>query len=576
VAPLNYLRLLFGFAVRRNRLLWLSVMLSIVSVLIELAAMSALMPLATAAAGGSTEATLFVRVTRQLGLSTDGRTLLLVFVGLFSARVITQFVSQSLTIYVGKRLLLQLTHQAFSALVRHVPLKQIEGNSIGYYITLAGDEANRASNLVVLVSQFVSSALLGGLYFLAIISYSPWIGVGVIVFLFISLLSLLEAFRVSHRLGHRQIEESQAANTIFLDALNGLRSVRSFSAEDYVAEKYRLGIRQYMRTLALIDIISLSARSGPALFLLGCVGVVGLVPAIGHSIELDLPFLVTIIILLMRFFPIAGQTLNIALRVISDARAGRDVTHLIEEYREPKQKLEHGLELTRIENIEAVDLGFRHVLDKPVLHELNLSLQRGRSYALVGLSGSGKSTFLDLLLGFFCSDAGKILINGAMIEKVEQTELRRKILLVAQDTTIFNDTLTNNLKMGIDASDEEIRLACKIACIDEFISELPDQYETLLQYRGSNLSGGQKQRIGIARAVLRKPDVLLLDESTSALDGETRERVLSNLLGEFKERIILFVTHDPTLMASVDLVLDMTAINRLAETRDTKLMGDVS
>ncbi len=326
-----------------------------------------------------------------------------------------------------------------------------------------------------------------------------------IAFLSVSLLSLIEAFRISHRLGHRQVEESQIANTIFLDALNGLRSVRSFSAEDYVAEKYRIGIRQYMRTTALIEIISLSARSGPALFLLACVGVVAAIPATSSRLELDLPFLVTIIILLMRFFPIAGQTLNIALRVISDARSGRDVTHLIEEYRDSPRDAGGSRRLGKIDMIDVVDLGFRHAAEKPVLQGLELSLKKGRSYALAGLSGSGKSTFLDLLLGFFGPDEGKILINGEAIDRFTSSELRQKILLVAQEATIFNDTLANNLKMGLEVSEEDIERACRIACIDDFISELPNGYETLLQYRGNNLSGGQKQRLGIARAVLRNP-----------------------------------------------------------------------
>jgi ABC-type multidrug transport system fused ATPase/permease subunit len=230
--------------------------------------------------------------------------------------------------------------------------------------------------------------------------------------------------------------------------------------------------------------------------------------------------------------------------------------------------------LAKVDAIDAVDLGFRHVPEKPVLHALALSLVRGRSYALAGLSGSGKSTFLDLLLGFFGPDQGKILINGVAIEQFTQSELRKKILLVAQDTTIFNDTLANNLKMGVEIPENEIERACQIACIDGFVTELPNGYQTLLQYRGSNLSGGQKQRLGIARAVLRRPDVLLLDESTSALDGETRERVLRNLLSEFKDRIILFVTHDPALMAKVDEVLDMTAINRIADLSAVTAMGD--
>jgi len=108
----------------------------------------------------------------------------------------------------------------------------------------------------------------------------------------------------------------------------------------------------------------------------------------------------------------------------------------------------------------------------------------------------------------------------------------------------------------------EVESACKIAEIHAFIEGLPDGYETMLSYRGSNLSGGQKQRLGIARAVLRQPDVMLLDESTSALDVETREKVVNNLLDEYKSRILIFVTHDEFVTSKVDMILEMDRLNQ--------------
>src|SRR5262249_31580892 len=155
------------------------------------------------------------------------------------------------------------------------------------------------------------------------------IALAVLAFLAVTFLTLFESFRVSHRLGVRQVEQSQSAGSLFLDALNGLRSVRSFSAEGYVVQSYYDQMRAYVRTLALIDAVALVARLGPALFLLVLVGIFSVWPAARAQFSLDLPFLVTMIILLMRFFPIVGQGLNLALRVIADARAGRDVTQII-------------------------------------------------------------------------------------------------------------------------------------------------------------------------------------------------------------------------------------------------------
>lgn len=576
VARLNYLRLLLGFAFQRNPLLYLGMVLSLTSVCLELAAMTTLLPLAVVASGGQpADNALAVRFLGALRFHADGRSLLLLFVALFSARVVTQFGSQALTIYLGRRLLLQLTSQAFAVLVRKIPIKELESRSIGYFISLAGDEANRASNLIVAMSQFVSLALLGFLYFAAIVSYSKLLAVAVVIFLSITFLSLLGAFRQSHRLGFRQAEQSQAANTTFLDSLNGLRSVRSFSAEDYVTARYYSQIFSYMRTLAFIDVISLSARLGPALILLLSVGLYAAWPASGVEASVGLPFIVTIVILLMRFFPVVGQALNLALRVISDARAGRDVTHIIDQYQGSTTTEASGL-AESITRVDVVDVDFSHLNGRPVLAGLNASILKAHSYAIVGISGSGKSTFLDLLLGFYAPARGQILVNGTEVSSASLASLRSRILLVSQDAAIFSDTVANNIRLGLDASQSEIEKACRIADIHEFIEQLPAGYETPLNYKGSNFSGGQKQRIGIARAILRQPDVLLLDESTSALDAETRERVVSNLLDEFKDRIVLFVTHDAFVASKVDEVLDMSALNNVGQMDPALSKGDAA
>lgn len=574
---LKYLRSLFGYAFRHNRLLYVSLGLSVVSVCLELAAMSILMPLASITSGDSPSGSAFaVRFLEDLGIRPEGRSLLLLFIALFAARVLTQFLSQGLIIYTGRRLLLQLTSQAFSALVRSVPIKELEERSIGYFISLAGDEANRASNLILITGQFVSTLLLGSLYFLAIVSYSRSVALSVVIFLLVSVLLLANAFRVSHRLGIRQIEQSQSANSIFLDALNSLRSVRSFSAENYVTNSYYGQIRSYMRTLAFIDIISLSARLGPAFLLFLAGAGVALLPAVTSRFSLDLPFVVTIVILLLRFFPIAGQTLNLSLRIIADLRAGRDVTRIISEHRALPQS-NFGQEVTAtIEHIEARHIDFSHLDGKPVLKDFNVALSRGKSYAIVGRSGSGKSTFLDLLLGFYAPDKGSISINGIDSAELNKSEIRRRILLVSQDAAIFNDTVANNLKLGMDVAQDELERACTIACIHDFILTLPSGYETVLQYRGSNFSGGQKQRIGIARAILRRPDVLLLDEGTSALDSTTREQVVSNLQAALRDRILLFVTHDAFVADKVDQVFDMDATNSVVMPDPAFSRGDAA
>lgn len=564
-----YLRVLVAFAFRENPLLYLALLVSVGSVFLELAAMTTLLPLANVASGHAMDGNSGLgRLFERLGLIPDGPALLLVFVSLFGLRVVSQFIGQVLTQYLSKQLLHQLATRAFYTLLTAIPMREIEKQSIGSYISLVGDESFRASTLVTNMSQLVTQLLLASLYFAAIWSYSAPVAYTVLGFLGITFLLLFEAFRASHRLGSVQLEQSHSAGSLFLDALNGLRSVRAFSAEDFVSKGYRCMMRTYMRTLFRIEVVNLLTRLGPALILLLAAAAFTLYPKVLGNELADFAFAVTIVIFMLRFFPVVGQTLNIALRVVSDARAGRDVTRLVHQAATPKPALPKAARAgQKVGEICIQHLDFAHLPGKPVLRDLNLLLVKGRSYAVIGKSGSGKTSLMDLLLGFAVPDAGRILIDGVPSTEISEQELRKEILLVTQDTTIFNDTLGNNIRFGADATDAEVLEACRIACVDQFLDELPMGLDTLLTYRGTNLSGGQRQRIGIARALLRQPAVLLLDESTSALDAATRQQVISNLINAFRDRIIVFVTHDIHVIEAVDEVLDMALINKVEDSR---------
>src|SRR6185437_5851804 len=182
-----------------------------------------------------------------------------------------------------------------------------------------------------------------------------------------------------------------------------------------------------------------------------------------------------------------------------------------------------------------------------------------KSYAISGPSGVGKSTIIDLLLKFYEPQRGAIRVNGQDIIQISNVSLRRHIVLGEQMTRMFFDTIERNVSFGLDATGEDVERWLEAVGLGELVQNLPEGRRTILNFQGSNVSGGQRQRIGLARGLLRAGDVLVLDESTSALDHATREKILSRLLTDYRDKIIIFIAHDPTILERVDEVIHLDA-----------------
>ena len=191
-----------------------------------------------------------------------------------------------------------------------------------------------------------------------------------------------------------------------------------------------------------------------------------------------------------------------------------------------------------------------------VLHDVNITIHKGESIALVGMSGCGKSTVINLLLRLYDTTEGSISIDGHSIEDYIISDVRSLFGLVSQDVILFNDTIANNISFGNSlASREEIINAAKMADAHQFIMDMPQGYDTPIGDRGMNLSGGQRQRISIARALLSNPPILLLDEATSALDSHSEQIVQATLDKIIVDRTAVIIAHRLTTIQNADHIL---------------------
>jgi subfamily B ATP-binding cassette protein MsbA len=201
-------------------------------------------------------------------------------------------------------------------------------------------------------------------------------------------------------------------------------------------------------------------------------------------------------------------------------------------------------------------VSFAYEPGRPVLHDLTLTIARGKRVALVGPSGSGKSTLVHLLPRFYDPSAGRVTIDGCDLRTVCIEDLRRAIGLVTQETILFHDSVADNIRLGkLSATDAEVEAAARTANAHEFIMQMPEGYATLIGERGLRLSGGERQRLTIARAVLKNPPILILDEATSSLDTESERLVQDAMHKLLSQRTAVIIAHRLSTIRGCDMIV---------------------
>jgi ATP-binding cassette, subfamily B, bacterial len=406
------------------------------------------------------------------------------------------------------------------------------GHTIGYLLTVA------AVAIVLLVIDWQLALIV--LIPLPLISVAGWV-----------------YSRRYHARTERLQESWGAAATLVEETVAGIRVVKGIGAGRPLAGEFRT------RSGAIVDralaIARLDAVFMPTLEFLPLLGLLAVLWLGGRRVisgELSLGSFVAFnayVAMLVWPLRVLGQRVTTLQKAVGASARISEVLEAEPKLREPR----HPVELDRPVrgDVRLADVQFGHEDGHPVLHGLDLHLAPGESLALVGPTGSGKSTIAGLLARLYDPDRGAVELDGHDVRELRLSDVRQAVALVFEETFLFSDTVKENIRFARpDAPDEEIERAAELAGAAGFIADLPDGYGTVLGERGFSLSGGQRQRIAIARAILANPAVLVLDDATSAVDATKEHEIRAALTTVMEGRTTLVIAHRPATIALADRV----------------------
>jgi ATP-binding cassette, subfamily B, bacterial MsbA len=482
--------------------------------------------------------------------------IILIIASLFSN--VTRYWSQVILVKMRARIMKNIRTDLFSKII---------SLHVGYFHShQKGDVLSRISNDVTEVQNGVANSFhilfreplliigfLAGLFYM-----SPKL---TIVTLLTIPFSAIVIGKIAHKLRKKAVTTQMLMGRIvshFEEAMSGIRIIKAFNGRKYVQGNFeitnvahqknsrRMSYRQELAS-PISEFLGISIAAA-VLFYGGWLQIHG-------ELGMDMPAFVVYIAFYWRVLEPAKNISN-AYASIERGMVSGDRLFAILDVDNPIKEKKDAVELkTFAKEIEYKNVDFSY--DKvPVLKNINVVIPKGKMVAIVGPSGAGKSTFADMLPRFYDVTGGEVLIDGVNIKDATLESLVAQMGIVTQDSILFNDSIYNNITFGAEnASEEDVISAAKIANAYDFIQQMPDKFQTNIGDRGSNLSGGQRQRIAIARAILKNPPILILDEATSSLDTES-ERLVQDALGKLmKNRTSIVIAHRLSTIRYADMII---------------------
>ena len=479
--------------------------------------------------------------------------------------IIIAFVVKGVSLFLAKVIMIGVSLEVNKDVQSHMiksliraDTQLIDNKHSGEFITHLTHDVTMITNLIstVILSLFKDTFTLIGL--LTVMFYQNW-KLSLVAMIMIPLASLA-ARTLGKRMGKvttEQMDKVGTLNTFLIEMFKNHKLMKIFQNETYEynrAQKFINEVKKKTKKILVIFVRTSPIMESLTGIMIACL--IFISAKLVMSNELDVSnFFSFLAAMMLAYQPVRSlATLNIA---ISQGLAGaRRILPIIDQKHEVDDKEnDTNISVTKA-NINFKNVTFRYnSSESEVLKDVNLNILGGKMTSLVGHSGAGKSTILNLIPRFFDCNVGDITIDNQSIYSSKIHSLRKNISLVSQDTTLFDDTIKNNIAYAkLDASQEEIEEAAKFSFANEFIEKLPNKYDTLIGENGVRLSGGEKQRLSIARAILKKSPIILLDEATSSLDAETEDKIQKAITFLTKNRTTVVIAHRLSTILNSDRI----------------------
>lgn len=486
-----------------------------------------------------------------------------VLIAMYLVQAGIQLARSYLIILISRKIDIRLTLSYYNHIM-NLPVSSISVRQTGEYLSRFSD----ASTIRQAISTATLTLLMDSIMVVAC---------GVILYLqnrrlfFVALpvvilyAAVVLIFRKPIEKSNRSVMENDARlQSYFKESIDGVETVKAACAEKQSKEKTTGKFQRFIDAIVKSSMISaLQDTLAGTIELIGTVAILWLGFYMALSGQVTVGSVMTFYALLAYFTEPIKNLIGLQPMIQTAFVAADRLNDILDLHSEEIE--EGGETLPVIDTLAFQNVDFRYGNRELTLEDISFTISKGEKIAIVGESGSGKTTLAKLLLRFYEPERGSILLNGGDVKELDLYALRRAVAYVDQNTFLFSDTIKNNLKLGTaEATDAEIKQVCKISRADEFIGKLPLGYDTPLDENGMNLSGGQRQRLAIARALLKKPQLLILDEATSNLDTITEASIKNTISQVNSDTTCMIIAHRLTTIRNCDRIYVMEH-GRIAE-----------